>query len=81
MSRYFLHVYNREIIAPDEEGIELDGVATARGQAISGIRSIIAEEALNGVIDLGGHVDIANADGETLLVVPFREAFDLRLDD
>lgn len=79
MPRYFLHIRNGGNVR-DEEGIELPGVPDARTRAIEGIRSIVAEEAREGRIDLAGRIEIANGDGDVLLAVPFREAFDLRLD-
>jgi hypothetical protein len=77
--RYFLHIRNGGNVR-DEEGLDLPGVPDARARAIEGIRSIVAEEAREGRIDLAGWIEIANGKGDMLLAVPFREAFDLRLD-
>lgn len=81
MPHYFLHIHNGIGNARDEEGIELPGVPDARERAILGIRSIVAEEARDGKIDLAGRITICDADGEVLLEVPFREAFELQLGD
>lgn len=81
MPHYYLHISNGIGNARDEEGVDLSGIPDARERAIEGIRSIVAEEAKEGRIDLVGQIDISNAAGETLLAVPFREAFDLRLGD
>ena len=43
------------------------------------IRSIIAEEARKGVIDLDGHIDIIDTSGQALTKITFPEAFTLRL--
>lgn len=80
MPHYYLHISNGIGTALDEEGVDLPGVPDARARAIDGIRSIIAEEAREGRIDLHGRIEIANAEGETLLEVPFCDAFELRLD-
>lgn len=81
MPRYYLHICNGLTNVRDEEGVDLPGVPDARGRAIDGIRSIISEEAREGRIDLVGRILICNTQGETLLAVPFREAFDVRLGD
>lgn len=81
MPHYYLHIRNGVGNARDEEGVDLPGVPAARERAIEGIRSIIAEEAREGRIDLVGEIVICNAADETLLSVPFRDAFDLRLGD
>ncbi|MDQ8756824.1 hypothetical protein RCO27_11355 [Sphingosinicella sp. LHD-64] len=78
--RYYLHIQNGIGDVRDEEGVDLSGIPDARERAIEGIRSIVAEEARDGRIDLTGAIVISNATGETLLAVPFHEAFDLRLD-
>jgi hypothetical protein len=80
MPRYYLHICNGLTNVRDEEGVDLPGMPDAREQAIDGIRSIISEEAREGRIDLVGRILICNAGGETLLAVPFREAFDLSLE-
>lgn len=74
MARFHLHVHNRIGFVPDEEGQELQDVQAAREVAITSIRSIVAEEAHDGVIDLTGRVEITNGGG-VLAVVQFREAF------
>lgn len=75
MPRFHLHVHNRIGFVLDEEGQELPDLHAARAVAISSIRSIVAEEAHDGVIDLTGRVDIADHAGRVLGDVPFREAF------
>ncbi|HEX7752100.1 MAG TPA: hypothetical protein VF440_06825 [Novosphingobium sp.] len=65
----------------DEEGIEADDDAVAFRRAVENIRSIVAEEARHGVIDLEGHIDVADAMGRLRLRVSFVEAFEIRLPD
>lgn len=74
MARFYLHVHNRIGFVTDEEGQDLRDVQAAREVAITSIRSIVAEEAQQGVIDLTGRVEIADG-GRVVAVVPFREAF------
>lgn len=80
MRRYFFHVYNHTGKALDEEGSELASEEAARGEALRSIRSIVCEEALTGLIDLRGEVRVADAQGGAVMTVPYREAFDLKLD-
>lgn len=78
MPRFFFHVHNGQGETHDEEGLDLPDQADARGVAIDSIRSIIAEEARQGMIDLQGHIDITEG-AEVLLCIDFIEAFELRL--
>lgn len=78
MSRFFLNIINRVGSARDEEGVELARLDEAVEQAREGIRSIIADEAKVGKIDMDGRVEIVDEGGTILAVVPFPEAFDYR---
>ena len=77
MPLFYLHVYNQIGLARDEEGEDLPDIDLARKKAIDGIRSILSDEAHQGVLDLRGKVEIANDRGEVLDVVPFSDAFEL----
>lgn len=79
MPRFFFQVSNGQGVTPDEEGIDLQDEAAARLMAMDSIRSIIAEEARKGVIDLDGYIEIRNARAETLTRIDFPEAFALRM--
>lgn len=81
MARFYLHLRNGCGLSEDTEGQELPDLAAARQQAIDGIRSILGEEVRHGAIDFAGYVEIADADGNILLTVPFREAVDLHPGD
>ena len=43
MPSYFFHLYD-DVIAHDEEGVELPNVAAARLKALIGARDVIAEQ-------------------------------------
>ena len=79
MPTFYLHIHNGTNDIDDGEGSELADVHDARRLAILGIRSIVAEEAKAGRIDLRGRVDIADAGGATVMTVAFRDAFELEL--
>jgi hypothetical protein len=79
MARFYLHINNGGGYSEDPEGQELPDLAEAHRQAIDGVRSLLSEEARHGQLDLSGSIEIADGDGNILMIVPFREAFDLRL--
>lgn len=79
MPRFFLHLFNRVGPVPDDEGTEVPDFATARHLAVQSVRDILSEEAKHGLIDLEGRIEIADEGGETLDVVPFASAVELRL--
>ena len=81
MGRLYLHVYNGMGFVRDEEGEEFPSLEAARRRAIEGIRSIISDEAKHGSIDLRGRIEITEATGEARIVLPFREAFELHLNE
>lgn len=80
MARFYLHIRNGAGYAEDFEGQELPDLGAARIAAIDGVRSVLSEEARRGELDLCGSIEIADGDGNILLVVPFREAVHLHLD-
>lgn len=79
MPRYHFHIFNRTGHLIDDEGAEVGDMDAARARAIAAIRSIIADEAIRGCIDLDGHIDIADDNAVTRLSVAFAEAFELHL--
>lgn len=79
MPHYFFNVSNGQGLTPDEEGIDLADQGAAQKMAVDSIRSIIAEEARKGVIDLDGYIDVSDGSSEKLIRIAFPEAFTLRL--
>jgi hypothetical protein len=75
--RYFFHVYD-DIIAQDEEGLELPDLAAARLNALIGARDLITEQVRHGYIVLSHWIDVVDEQGEKVLVVTFRDAVDIR---
>ena len=73
MPRYYIHIYN-DAVTIDEAGMELRDLPAAKYEAIRGARSIMAEDLVAGhPLKLFHRVEIANADGKVLAVIPFRE--------
>lgn len=79
MQRFFLNIFNRTGCSIDDEGHELSDLPAARSMAVEGIRSILSGEAREGMLDLCGRVEIADATGAILATVAFAEAFELHL--
>lgn len=78
MTRYYLHINNGGGYVEDTEGQELDDLDAARAAAIEGVRSLLSEEAIQGQLDLSGRIEIADGDGNILLILPFSDAVQLR---
>jgi hypothetical protein len=78
MARFYLHVINGAGRAPDEEGAELPDAQAAEKRAVEGIRSILADEAKAGWLDLDGRIEIADEHGAIVRIVSFEEALEIR---
>jgi len=79
MPRYFFNVSNGHGLTRDEEGIDLQDQAAATQMAMDSIRSIIAEEARKGSLDLDGYIDVIDSSDTCLTRIPFPDAFTLRM--
>jgi hypothetical protein len=77
--RFFFHVFNGDGMTFDDEGLDVEDQAGARSIALESIRSMVAEEARGGTIDLTGRIEIKDAIDNLLLTVNFAEAFRLTL--
>ena len=63
MPRYHFNIDNSIGYLADEEGRELAGPEEARSEALKGARSIIAEEVLQGRVDLRGRLEVVDRAG------------------
>lgn len=79
MPHYYFHVQNGNGLTRDEEGVDLEDEAAARAMALDSIRSMVAEEARKGVLDLDGFIDVLDDSATRLTRIGFREAFAVRL--
>lgn len=73
MPRYYFHLHNGAV-ARDEEGLELPDLDAARQEAIKAARELMGEDIKAGLLRLGHRIEIRDADGAEVLVVPFAEA-------
>lgn len=74
MPFYRFNIHNGNGLTQDEEGRELPHVAAARAEALTGIRSILAEDVLKGRLDLRGRIEILDGGDAVLLAIGFAEA-------
>lgn len=79
MPHFYFDVFNGHGQTPDEEGLDLADESSARVIALDSVRSMVAEDARKGLIDLNGRIDVKDDDGEVLLTVSFADAFQLRM--
>jgi hypothetical protein len=79
MPRFFFHVHNGNGETPDYEGLDLSDQSAARRTALDSVRSMVAEEARQGLLDLTGCIEVKDESGNMLLTVGFIEAFELRV--
>jgi hypothetical protein len=75
--RYFFHVYD-DVIAEDEEGVELPNLAAARLNAVLSARDLIAEQVRHGHFVLSHWIDVVDEQGEKVLTVTFGDAVEIR---
>ncbi len=77
MPRYFFHIYD-DVIAHDEEGVELPNEEAARLQALIGARDIIAAQVKHGYFVRSHWIDVTDESGEALFTLTFAEAVDIK---
>lgn len=74
MPRFYFHVYN-DVIAIDEEGLELPNFEAAREQAMESARELVCESIHKGHLNLDHRIEVENADHENVLILTYRDAF------
>ena len=77
MPRYFFNVYD-DVIALDDEGLELPNEAAARLRALAGARDIIAEQVKHGYFVRSHWIDVADQCGEVLFAIRFGDAVEIK---
>jgi hypothetical protein len=75
MTLYYLHIKDGAELLLDPEGSNLPNLEAARNEAIDGARQLISEAVLTGSpLRMQRAFQIDDADGYTLLSVPFTDA-------
>ena len=77
MPRYFFNVYD-DVIASDDEGMDLPNEQAARLHDIIGARDIMVEQVRRGYLVRSHWIDVVNDQGEVLLTVTFGDAVDIK---
>lgn len=74
MHRFFFHLHECGVVTQDEEGRMLPSFEVALEEAVAAARDLMAAEVKSGRLCLGCHIEIVDAYGITLAIVPFDEA-------
>ena len=77
MPRYFFHIYDHDITL-DEDGRDLPDLAAARELALDSARDLVCESIHRGYLNLDHRIEVQDQQGETVIVLTFREAFTIR---
>ena len=77
MERYHFNLHERSGFVQDEEGRELPGMAEVRSEALKGVRSLVAEDAIQGRIDLSGRVEVVDSEGRAVFTLTFSDAVEM----
>ena len=74
MPRYHFHLHECGDITPDEEGVEIANLDDAHTWAIQAARDVMCGEVETGHLCLGCAIVIADAQGQEVGRVPFKQA-------
>jgi hypothetical protein len=78
MAKFYLNLYN-DIDAIDEDGSDYPDLAAAKAVAVAGARDLMASHVQAGKpINLDHRIEVADADGKVLVVMPFSELITIR---
>lgn len=73
MTRFFFHVFD-DVVALDDEGMELPDAEAARREALAGARALAADQVRKGKLDLSHRIEVADEAGTPVLILTFEEA-------
>ncbi|HEV2080228.1 MAG TPA: hypothetical protein VGR19_10100, partial [Allosphingosinicella sp.] len=76
MPRFYFHVYD-DIVALDDEGVELPDLETVRREALKGARELACENLRNGKLNLDHRIEVVDEDQRLVLNLPFRSALEI----
>jgi len=77
MPLFFFHLRQGTKLIRDPEGVCLPDITSARAEAIQSARELVAESTTRSArIGLEWQFEISNEAGETVAIVPFRQAVD-----
>jgi hypothetical protein len=73
VQRFFFHVYD-DVVALDEEGIDLLNADVARAMAISAARALAADQVRKGALTLHHRIEVTDDTGAHVATVELRDA-------
>ena len=74
MARYHFNIRNGHGYTADDEGQDLASDDEARLYAITGARSLLSAEVLEGMLDLNGQIEVTDGGNAPIMAVRFAEA-------
>jgi hypothetical protein len=77
MARFYFNVYD-DMVATDDEGLELPNLDAARLTAVSGARDLMCSQLRHGYIVLSHRIDVVDDSGAIVLHLPFADAIEIR---
>lgn len=79
MAIYYLHLHDGGDLTIDDEGREFADRAAVLAQTLIEARGIISADVLSGQLDLGRHIDVADAGGRIVHRLTFADAVEIIL--
>jgi hypothetical protein len=70
MPRYFFHIHD-ELVALDDEGMELADMSAVRRQAVAGIHAMMCDQLAHGRLVLHHHLVVEDEQGVEVLSLAF----------
>ena len=78
MARYHFNIRNGHGYTADDEGMDLSSEDEARRHAITGARSLLSAEVLEGTLDLNGQIEVTDDHQAAVMTVHFLDAVDVQ---
>ena len=73
MPRFFFHVYD-DVVALDEDGVELVNVDMAQAMAVRAARALAADQVAKGLLTLHHRIEVTDEAGAHVATVAFSDA-------
>src|SRR4028118_1960789 len=67
VARYHFNIRNGHGYTADDEGMDLSSDDEARRHAITGARSLLSAEVLDGLLDLNGQIEVTDCDQASVM--------------
>lgn len=77
MARFFFHLHECGNITPDEDGVDRPDLESVRQDALKAVREVMCAEVREGRLCLSCHIEVLDADGTRVLMLPFKDAIEI----